>query len=122
MREDAIFRIYSMSKSVTAVAAMMLYEQGRFGLDDPVAKYLPPFTEVKVRGSADAEPRKASRPITVRDLMLHTSGLEHRTSELDRRARVRARDITLPQFVANIVRVPLMEDPGTSGTTRRARW
>jgi CubicO group peptidase (beta-lactamase class C family) len=113
MREDSIFRIYSMSKPVTAVAAMMLYEQGRFGLDDPVAKYLPPFNEVMVRGSADGESRKPSRPITVRDLMLHTSGLEHRTSELYRRARVRARDSTLPQFVANIVRVPLMEDPGT---------
>src|SRR5207244_340266 len=50
---------------------------------------------------------------TVADLMLHTSGLEHRTSEIYRRARVRSRDITLPQFVANIVRVPLMEDPGT---------
>jgi len=113
MREDSIFRIYSMSKSVTAVAAMMLYEQGRFALDDPAAKYLPPVDEVMVRGSTDAEPRKPSRPITVRDLMLHTSGLEHRTSELYRRARVRARDITLPQFIANIVRVPLMEDPGT---------
>jgi CubicO group peptidase (beta-lactamase class C family) len=113
MREDSIFRIYSMSKSVTAVAAMILHEQGRFSLDDPVARYLPPFDEVRVGGSGAAAPRKPSRPITVRDLLLHTSGLEHRTSDLYRRARVRARDITLPQFVANIVRVPLMEDPGT---------
>jgi len=113
MREDSIFRIYSMSKSVTAAAAMILHEQGRFSLDDPVSRYLPQFDEVRVGGSLDATPRKPSRPITVRDLMLHTSGLEHRTSELYRRARVRARDITLPQFVANIVRVPLMEDPGT---------
>ena len=80
MREDSIFRIYSMSKSVTAVAAMILHEQGRFSLDDPVATYLPPFDEVRVGGSGGAEPRKPSRPITVRDLMLHTSGLEHRTS------------------------------------------
>ena len=113
MREDSIFRIYSMSKSVTAVAAMILQEQGRFSLDDPVARYLPSFDEVRVGGSGDATPRTPSRPITVRDLLLHTSGLEHRTSDLYRRARVRARDITLPQFVANIVRVPLMEDPGT---------
>ncbi|MBW8862930.1 MAG: beta-lactamase family protein, partial [Acidobacteria bacterium] len=91
MREDSIFRIYSMSKPVTAVAAMILHEQGRFSLDDPVAKYLPPFDDVIV-GSADAGSRKPSRPITVRDLMLHTSGLEHRTSDLYRRARVRARD------------------------------
>jgi CubicO group peptidase (beta-lactamase class C family) len=113
MRDDSIFRIYSMSKSVTAVAAMMLHEQGRFSLDDPVAKYLPAFTDVVFRERPDAAPRAPARAITVRDLMLHTSGLEHRTSELYRRAHVRARDITLPQFVANIVRVPLMEDPGT---------
>src|SRR5262249_32184765 len=102
----------SMRKSVTAVAAMILQEQGRFSLDDPVGKYLPAFDEVVVRGT-DGAARPPARPVTVRDLMLHTSGLEHRTSELYRNARVRSRDITLPQFVSNIVRVPLMEDPGT---------
>ncbi|HKB12430.1 MAG TPA: serine hydrolase [Vicinamibacterales bacterium] len=112
MSERSIFRIYSMTKSVTAVAAMILQEQGRFSLDDPVGKYLPAFDEVVVRGT-DGAVRPPARPVTVRDLMLHTSGLEHRTSELYRNARVRSRDITLPQFVSNIVRVPLMEDPGT---------
>jgi CubicO group peptidase (beta-lactamase class C family) len=112
MTERSIFRIYSMTKSVTAVAAMMLQEGGRFQLDDPVSKYLPEFAGVAVR-SADGPARKPARDVTVRDLMLHTSGLEHRTSENYRRAAVRSRDIALPQFVANIVRVPLMEDPGT---------
>jgi len=110
--DRSIFRVYSMSKPVTAVAAMMLQEQGRFALDDPVGKYLPDFNDVVVRAAGGA-PRPPARPVTVRDLMLHTSGLEHRTSESYRSARVRSRDIPLPQFIANIVRVPLMEDPGT---------
>jgi CubicO group peptidase (beta-lactamase class C family) len=113
MHDNALFRIYSMSKPVTAVAAMILHEQGRFALDDPVAKYLPAFAGVVVQTAADAQPRAPARPVTVRDLMLHTSGLEHRTSELYRRARVRSRDITLTRFVSNLVGVPLMEDPGT---------
>ena len=59
--------------------------------------------------------RRARRrePITIRDLLLHTSGLNHRTSDVYREAQVRSRSIALPQFVRNIVRVPLMEDPGT---------
>jgi len=113
MRAHSIFRIYSMTKSVTAVAAMMLHEGGRFQLDDPVSKYLPEFADVVVRTDVEGVTRRPSRAITVADLLLHTSGLEHRTSEIYRRARVRSRDITLPQFIANIVRVPLMEDPGT---------
>ena len=112
MTTRSIFRIYSMTKSVTAVAAMMLRDEGRFQPDDPVSKYLPAFGDVVVR-TPDGGTRKPVRAITVRDLLLHTSGLEHRTSEVYRRARVRSRDITLTRFVENIVRVPLMEDPGT---------
>jgi len=113
MADRSIFRIYSMTKSVTAVAAMMLFEEGRFRLDDPVSKYLPEFGGVVVRAGDDGAVRRPSRAVTVEDLLLHTSGLEHRTSEIYRRARVRSRGDTLPQFIANVVRVPLMEDPGT---------
>jgi CubicO group peptidase (beta-lactamase class C family) len=112
MTERSIFRIYSMTKSVTAVAAMILHDEGRFRLDDPVSKFLPEFASVVVR-TTDGATRRPSRDVTVEDLMLHTSGLEHRTSENYRRARVRARDIALPQFVRNVVSVPLMDDPGT---------
>jgi CubicO group peptidase (beta-lactamase class C family) len=112
MTERSIFRIYSMTKSVTAVAAMMLHDEGRFRLDDPVSKFLPEFASVVVR-TTDGATRRPSRDVTVEDLLLHTSGLEHRTSENYRRARVRARDIALPQFVRNVVSVPLMDDPGT---------
>lgn len=112
MTERSLFRIYSMTKPVTAVAVMMLLEQGRFQLDDPVSKYLPEFATVAVR-SADGSTRPPSRPLTIRDLLLHISGLEHRTADIYRTAQVRSRAIDLPQFVRNIVRVPLMEDPGT---------
>jgi CubicO group peptidase (beta-lactamase class C family) len=112
MTNASMFRIYSMTKPMTAVAVMMLYEEGRFRLDDPVSKYLPEFkdTVVAVAGST---PRRPAREITVEDLLLHTSGLNHRTSEEYRTAQVRSRTDTLPQFITKITRAPLMEDPGT---------
>ena len=113
MTDRSLFRIYSMTKSFTSVAAMILHEEGRFGLKDPVSKYLPEFRQVSVLASPDGTTRAPAREITVEDLMLHTSGLNHRTSETYRAAKVRSRTMTLPQFVGNIVRVPLMEDPGT---------
>jgi CubicO group peptidase (beta-lactamase class C family) len=111
MSERSLFRIYSMTKAVTAVAAMMLHERGKFQLSDPASKYIPELGKVTV--SADGSTRPPSRAITVEDLLLHTSGLNHRTSEIYRREKVRSRSETLPRFIANIVRVPLMEDPGT---------
>jgi CubicO group peptidase (beta-lactamase class C family) len=113
MTPRTLFRIYSMAKPVTAVAAMMLHEEGRFRLDDPVAKYLPEFADVRVVDAAAAAPRPPARPITVEDLLLHTSGLSHRTSELYRTLAVRSRADTLPEFVRKITRAPLMEDPHT---------
>ncbi len=112
MRADSLFRIYSMTKSVTAVAVMMLHEQGRFAMADPVSRYLPEFTRAVVR-NPDGTTRAPVREITIEDLLLHTSGLSHRTSELYRRAEVRSRAMPMDQFIANIVRAPLMEDPHT---------
>jgi CubicO group peptidase (beta-lactamase class C family) len=112
MTDRSLFRIYSMTKPVTAVAAMMLHERGRFVLTDPVSKFIPEFKSVVV-AAPDGTTRPPSREITVQDLLLHTSGLNHRTSQLYQREKVRSRSQALPQFVANIVRVPLMEDPGT---------
>jgi CubicO group peptidase (beta-lactamase class C family) len=113
MTERSLFRIYSMTKSVTAVAAMMLNEEHRFTLDDPVSQYIPEFSKVMVIDSSGGPPRSSARPITVRDLLLHTSGLNHRTSEIYQREQVRSRTMTMDQFIGNVVRVPLMEDPGT---------
>lgn len=112
MTERSLFRIYSMTKSVTSVAVLMLLEDGRFRLDEPVSKYLPEFKTVAV-ASRDGTTHPSSREITIEDLLLHTSGLNHRTSAEYQRAQVRSRAIPLPQFISNIVRVPLMEDPGT---------
>jgi CubicO group peptidase (beta-lactamase class C family) len=112
MTDRSLFRIYSMTKPVTAVAAMMLHERGRFALTDPVAKFIPEFENVVV-SLPDGTARPPARAITIRDLLLHTSGLNHRTSQLYQQEKVRSRAQPLPQFVANIVRVPLMEDPGT---------
>ena len=74
MEKDTIFQIYSMSKPITSVAAMMLHEQGRFYLGDPVSKYIPEFKEMKV-GEEGSEP--AIKQITIHDLLRHTSGLTY---------------------------------------------
>ena len=113
MTPASLFRIYSMTKPVTAVAVMMLYEAGKFTLDDPVAKYLPAFDRVMIAGTPGDPPRRPSRAMTVQDLLLHTSGLSHRTSELYRTAGVRSRSIPMDTFIDNITRAPLMEEPGT---------
>jgi CubicO group peptidase (beta-lactamase class C family)/ketosteroid isomerase-like protein len=114
MTPRSLFRIYSMTKPVTAVAAMMLHEEGRFSLTDPVSKYLPEFKRVTVFLSGETGPtRPPAGEITIEDLLLHTSGINHRTSHLYERAAVRSRAITLPKFIDNVVGVPLMEDPHT---------
>ena len=74
MTQDAIFRLYSMTKPIICTALMALYEEGRFRLIDPVARYIPAFAEVKVR-EADGSLRTPKRPMMIRDVMLHTSGL-----------------------------------------------
>ena len=122
MTERSLFRIYSMTKAVTAVAVMMLNEEGKFRLSDPVSRYLPEFEDVMVQETPGGPRRLPSRAITIEDLLLHTSGLSHRTSDLYRQLDVRSRSIELPQFITNITRAPLMEDPGlrfrySEGTT-----
>jgi len=85
MPTDAIFRIASMSKAVTTVAALILYEEGRFLLNDPVSKYIPEFANMSVAVApvAGASPGTkyttvpAQRPVTIRDLMCHTAGLSY---------------------------------------------
>lgn len=113
MAERSLFRIYSMTKAVTSVAVMMLVESNQLQLSDPASKYLPEFRNVMVQDEATGGLRAPSRAITIRDLLLHTSGLSHRTSDLYKRLQVRSRSIGLPQFVVNITKAPLMEDPGT---------
>jgi CubicO group peptidase (beta-lactamase class C family) len=113
MTERSLFRIYSMTRPITAVAVMILHEEQRFDLDDPVSRYIPEFDGVTVVDSPAATPRKPTRPISVRDLMLHTSGINDRNAEPYRAAQVRSRSIPMATFLDNVIRVPLMEDPGT---------
>lgn len=111
MTARSLFRIYSMTRPITSVAVMMLIEEGRFTLDDPISNFIPEFKNVVVEAAGTRRP--PAQPITVRDLLLHTSGLQARTSEDYRREQVRSRSITMDRFIANLIRVPLLEDPGT---------
>ena len=117
MPQDALFRLYSMTRSITSTAAMILWEEGKFQLDDPIATYLPQFADQRVfvdAGAPDMSQTRARRgDITVRHLLTHTSGIGSRSSPIYRAERVRLRSITLPQMVDNAARVPLFEDPGT---------
>ena len=113
MTERSLFRIYSMTKPVTAVAVMMLFDEGKFRLDDPVERYLPEFAQAQVVDAPGAAPRQPARSITIEDLLLHTSGLSHRSSDLYRTLAVRSRADSLPEFIRKIVKAPLMEDPHT---------
>jgi CubicO group peptidase (beta-lactamase class C family) len=84
MTPDTIFRIYSMSKAVTSVAIMMLVEDGKLKLDDPVSKYIPAFADAKVgvdlsdeAGQPPLKLEPLKRPITILDLLRHTSGITY---------------------------------------------
>ncbi|MBL8275737.1 MAG: beta-lactamase family protein [Pelomonas sp.] len=76
MRTDTIFRIASMTKALTTVAAMILYEEGRFLLKDPVARYLPAFANLQVALPGGGT-EKARRPLTIHDLLTHTAGMSY---------------------------------------------
>ncbi len=117
---DTIFRLYSMTKPVTAVAVMILYEEGRFFLDDPVADYLPEFRDLKVwtdKGLVDAK-----QPLTIRHLLTHTGGIsffpfpEKPVSVMYREAGViytKAREtLSTEEYVRKIAELPLTSQPG----------
>ncbi len=98
-KADTIVRMYSMTKGVTGVAAMILYEEGKFALNDPLSKYLPEYTSMKVGKETTVGGKKvyyavpAEHPITVRDLFRHTSGLDYAAlcDEIDANPAVRQR-------------------------------
>jgi len=123
MRQDALFRICSMSKPITSVAVMMLYEEGRFLLDDPVSKYLPEFKNMKVLVKpASGEPYSipAAKEITIRDLLRHTSGLTYNWNKdlggMYETANVASGllqyDGTIGDSVKRLAGVPLLFNPG----------
>jgi CubicO group peptidase (beta-lactamase class C family) len=119
MKTDTIFRIYSMTKPITTVAAMILYEEGKLQLDDPVSKYLPQLKGLRVHSGTGDETVEAKREITIRDLMRHTSGFtygaygESPVDKLYRQKRVLDRNGTLEDLVAKLSKIPLQYQPGT---------
>ena len=117
MPEDALFRIYSMSREITSVAALRLFEEGAFKFDDPVSKYLPEFSYQRVLLNAESTDLSATRPrvgeMTIGHLLSHTSGLGSRSSALYRENNVRDRAQSLDAMVSKAARVPLFQDPGT---------
>lgn len=126
MQSDTIFRIHSMTKPITSVAVMMLYEQGDFQLKDPVSRFIPGFKDLRVfvkateSGLELAEPE---REVTMQDLLTHTSGLVYGDPEgspveaavwqADREAEKVAPDETLEEWIQRLVRLPLAHQPGS---------
>jgi CubicO group peptidase (beta-lactamase class C family) len=127
MSADTIFRLYSMSKPITSVMAMMLVEEGKLSLDDPVSRYIPAFAGMKVGVEKKAEDGKIAlalealeHSITIKDLLRHTAGLPYGYygGELVNKLYADAGlfnngDSTNAEFVAKITALPLAEQPGT---------
>ena len=120
VEENTIFRIYSMSKSITAAALMMLYDEGKFQLDDPVEGYIPEFKETKVW--EDGKEVDQNEPFTIRHLLTHTAGFSYgndQDSHVDSLynnvsgAGVRSKS-TLEEMIKLLATLPLKYQPGTN--------
>ena len=121
VQRDTLFRIYSMSKPITSAAVMMLYEEGRFSLDDPVGNFIPELAHLKVYdGMSETGMRLVDQrqPITIRHLLTHTSGLSygfHQDSpveEMYREANITDPDSTLQEMAEKLGKLPLINQPG----------
>ncbi|QLC25362.1 beta-lactamase family protein [Parasphingopyxis algicola] len=135
MAEDTLFRLYSMTKPVTSLAAMQLVAEGRLSLDDPVADFIPEFADSQVMAADGGDPVPLDRPITVRDLLMHGAGLTYRTGQANAAGPVyAARGIpagpgvdqpptdgsdpvtSLAELARRVAAVPLLNQPGTAFT------
>ena len=131
---DSLWRVYSMTKPITAMAAMILVQEGKIGLDQPVSDFIPAFKTMRVQISPDSlETRPATRPITIRNLLTHTAGLGYTiitkgpllkayedagitpfTSDAKSEAQLRLkRQPTLEAFANKVATLPLIAEPGT---------
>lgn len=132
LKPDDIFRIASQSKAITATAVMMLWEEGRFQLDEPISKYIPEFSNPQVLSTFQAEDTTyttvdASREITIRDLLTHTSGIGYNTIDPDQRFRMiyqkagiidgfTTEDISIEENIKKLAGLPLHHNPGEAFT------
>jgi CubicO group peptidase (beta-lactamase class C family) len=122
MQKDSIFRIYSMSKPITGVAMMMLFEEGKWQLNDPVAKYIPEFAKLKVYGT-DANNNVVMKdqvhPVTMRELMSHSGGFTYgffsntAVDKLQIDADLLNPNNTLDEFIKRVAKLPLNAQPGS---------
>ena len=120
---ETIFRIYSMSKPITSVALMMLYEEGLFRLEHPVSRYIPEFANLEVYeqgGIDDYTTKPLERPMIVRDLLTHTSGLtygfmfQNTVDRLYRKSVINNTEaMSLEQYCQELAKLPLVFSPGT---------
>ena len=126
MTPDTIFQVYSMTKAVTSVAAMMLVDEGRLSLDDPVSKTIPSFADIKVgvddsdeAGQPPLRRVALKRPVTIRDLLRHTSGItygfygESAVRKLYGNSQLFDGDFDNAEFADRIAKLPLADQPGT---------
>ena len=126
MTKDAIFRLYSMSKPVTSVAAMMLVDDGKLSLDDPLSKFIPAFAETKAavetadaNGQITLTTEPLVRPITIYDLLRHTSGITYGfygdspVRKLYAASKLFDGDVDNAQLAERLAKLPLAEQPGT---------
>jgi CubicO group peptidase (beta-lactamase class C family) len=128
MAHNSIFRIFSMTKPIASVGIMMLVEEGHFLLSDPVAKFIPEFADQKVgvenNGKLDLVPLK--RPMTVQDLLRHTSGITYDhtgnglVQQLYQQSRLRSRKITSAEHAAMVAGLPLKCQPGAEWNYSRS--
>ena len=118
MQADTIFRFYSMTKPATSVAVMMLSEEGKIKLDDPVSKYIPEFEGLKVYANS-GEHEDPDRPMSVRDLLRHTSGFTYGffgntpVDKMYRSKGILGRESSLENMVNTLSEIPLLHQPGT---------
>jgi CubicO group peptidase (beta-lactamase class C family) len=128
MAHNSIFRIFSMTKPIVSVGIMMLAEEGHFLLNDPVAKYIPEFSNQKVglenNGKLDLVP--LTRPITIQDLLRHTSGVTYDhtgnglVQQMYQQSRLRSRKISNAEHAALVASLPLMCQPGSEWNYSRS--
>ncbi|MCU7499535.1 MAG: beta-lactamase family protein [Ignavibacteria bacterium] len=119
MQLNAFFRIASMTKPVTSAALMILFDEGRFKLDDPVSKYIPEFKDLKVFSGIDRDGIKLeeqAKPMTIRNLLMHTSGLASGGESNPVDSIYRASNLsggTLKDMIQKLSKIPLLYQPGT---------
>jgi CubicO group peptidase (beta-lactamase class C family) len=122
MQKDSIFRIYSMSKPITGVAMMMLFEEGKWQLNDPVAKFIPEFANLKVYStdaSGNMTLKEQNHPVTMRELLSHSGGFSYGffsntpVDKLQREADLLNVNNSLDEFIKRVAKLPLNSQPGS---------